>query len=205
MRLSSFKHVIGYATLAVLCLAGTAQALPGQNTVDSADIINGQVKRADVGADAINSSKVLNGSLAGVDLLNKTVTGAKIADWTITGAKVADNGLTGQQVAEHTLNMSAAGCQVGLVHSFTQVSAALGADWTALGGFNCSGGQILARNPSTGIFHVKFVGDPAVLGVAQAITGINNVGVVKVEDYFHIEQRNYNGDLVDNTISFVTY
>ncbi len=53
------------ALIAALC--GTAIALPGKNTVDSGDIKNGQVKRADIRNNAVTSGKVSNGSLLAKD------------------------------------------------------------------------------------------------------------------------------------------
>jgi len=51
----------------IVALSGTAVALPGNNTVDSGDITNGQVKRVDIATGAVTSSKVSNGSLLAKD------------------------------------------------------------------------------------------------------------------------------------------
>jgi hypothetical protein len=48
-------------------LSGTAVALPGTNTVDSGDIKKGNVKRSDLGRNAVTSSKVKDGSLLAND------------------------------------------------------------------------------------------------------------------------------------------
>lgn len=58
----------GIAFVALLAaLSGTAAALPGRNTVDSADIRNGQVKRADIRNSAVTSGKVRDRSLLARD------------------------------------------------------------------------------------------------------------------------------------------
>ena len=53
----------------VLALTGgtTAIALSGKNTIDSGDIINRQVKKADIGRNAIGSAHVLDGALLRTD------------------------------------------------------------------------------------------------------------------------------------------
>jgi hypothetical protein len=65
------SHVIGYVALFV-ALSGVAYAndgpLAGQNTVGSADIINGEVYNQDVQANAIGSGKVIDNSLTKDDL-----------------------------------------------------------------------------------------------------------------------------------------
>ncbi|KQZ75523.1 hypothetical protein [Nocardioides sp. Root151] len=189
MGLSNFRHVIGYGLLVVLATAGgaSASAIPGTNTVDSGDIINREVKAVDIAPGAVRSGTVLNHSLLGIDF--------------------KDNSVTGDAVREHSLNMASAGCQVGLVHSFTNLSGIpQDAIWrNADNGHNCSGGQILVRHTSAGNYQVQFVGDPAALGVAMPVSGYNSIGVTKSGDVFNLEQRNMDGTLVNNTISFVTY
>jgi hypothetical protein len=64
-------------------LSGTAIALPGTNTVDSGDIINGQVK--------------------GKDIRNNAVTGKKVKNGAVKSADVGDNSLTGTDIDESTL------------------------------------------------------------------------------------------------------
>jgi hypothetical protein len=77
------RHVIAYTMLFVL-VGGVAGALPGKNTVDSGDIINGQVKAP--------------------DLKNGAVTNKKLRDSGVTTEKVADDSLTGNDINESTLS-----------------------------------------------------------------------------------------------------
>ncbi len=51
----------------LVALSGTAVALPGKSTVDSGDIKNGQVKRADIASGAVTSGEVKNRSLRAED------------------------------------------------------------------------------------------------------------------------------------------
>jgi hypothetical protein len=81
---------------------GTAQALPGVNTVDSGDIIDGQVQRADIDGGAVTSAKVANGSLTGGDIANNSLTGADINESTLalgSFARVGDDGTQAVLVA----------------------------------------------------------------------------------------------------------
>lgn len=171
-----------------LAIAGAAQALPGRNTVDSGDIINGQVKTKDLAANAVKGPKVRDESLTGADILNGSIKGA--------------------DVDEGSLNFVSDGqCSPEAVHSWAFVdNSALTAVFAPVAfGYNCSGGAILARRVSDGQYEVRFVGDPSALGLATSVTGINNVGVLKVGDTFHLEQYNYNGVLINNDITFMTF
>lgn len=61
------RHVVGYIALFV-ALGGTAAAftLP-EDSVRSRHIVNGQVRRVDLGANAVNSAKVANATLRAAD------------------------------------------------------------------------------------------------------------------------------------------
>jgi hypothetical protein len=60
------RHHVAILAL-FFAMSGSAIALQGKNSVFSDDIKNGQVKRADVARNAINSAKVANGSLRAGD------------------------------------------------------------------------------------------------------------------------------------------
>jgi hypothetical protein len=72
------QNVVGYIALFCFAIGGTAIALPGKNKVDSGDIKAKNVKTSDLadgavtnpklGADAVDSSKVLADSLTGGDI-----------------------------------------------------------------------------------------------------------------------------------------
>ena len=105
----------GVSLAAALALAatGAAQALPGRNTVDSGDIINGEVKRPDLARGAVNSGKVANGSLRSIDVRNGTlrladlgqdsVDGSKVLDGSLTGTDIGNSSLTGADIADGSL------------------------------------------------------------------------------------------------------
>jgi hypothetical protein len=70
------SNVVGYAAV-FIALSGTAYAvdgpLPGQDQVGSADIINGEVKNNDVGANSVTSGKVQDQTLTKSDLGSSSV------------------------------------------------------------------------------------------------------------------------------------
>lgn len=85
-------NVVGYIALFV-ALSGTAYALPGKNSVDSGDIINGEVKKQDVGVGAVGSEEALDGDLTGVDIGDGSLSGADLATNSVGGAKIDESSL----------------------------------------------------------------------------------------------------------------
>jgi hypothetical protein len=61
------RNILGVVAI-FIALGGTAAALPGKNKVDSGDIKAGHVRLSDLGANAVNSSKVADDSLKGADV-----------------------------------------------------------------------------------------------------------------------------------------
>src|SRR5215207_7403366 len=82
MRRPSPAMAVAFIAL-LAALSGTAIALPGSNTVDSGDIINGQVKGKDIRNNAVTAKKVKNGSLTGTDVKDDSLTGLDINESTL--------------------------------------------------------------------------------------------------------------------------
>ena len=85
-------NAVGYVGV-FLALTGTAVALPGVNTVDSGDIINGEVKAPDIAGDAVSGSKIADGSVGTLDLRDAGVARADLATGAVNGTKVVDGSL----------------------------------------------------------------------------------------------------------------
>jgi hypothetical protein len=96
-----------------LALGGTAVALPGKKNVDTNDLrkdvvkskhlVNGQVKLSDLGNDSVDSARVLDGALRGIDVQDGSLTGGDVQDSSLTGGDVANDSLTGDDVANSSL------------------------------------------------------------------------------------------------------
>ena len=63
------------SALALFFALSTGAAYANHEMIFSNDIVNGEVKRPDVGADAVASQEVVNGSLVGADIDESTLTG----------------------------------------------------------------------------------------------------------------------------------
>ena len=93
-----------------VALGGTAAAM---NTVRSTDIVDGEVRSADVKDESLTTFDV--STFLGADVVDGTLTGADIQDFslttndmafsTLTGADIRDDSVTGNDVNEGTLNM----------------------------------------------------------------------------------------------------
>ncbi len=107
-------------------LTGSAVALDGSDTVFSDDIVDGEVKTADLdtnavtrpklAANAVNTNKILDGQVGVADIGNSAVgiaelvaaavTTNKIADGAVTSSKIANGSILGLDVANNTLTGS---------------------------------------------------------------------------------------------------
>jgi hypothetical protein len=97
-------NIVGYVALFLVLTGGTAYALDGSNTVFTDDIVDGQVRTADLHADSVIGAKVADGSLTGGDLADRSIGGQKIGTETLTGANVTDGSLFGADIANDSLS-----------------------------------------------------------------------------------------------------
>jgi len=104
-------------------------------------------------------------ALAGSAVAISSINGAQIRDRSIPGDKLKRNDVTGQEVKEQSLKGVVKSCQAGALHGFVRViaSASFPSTYTADPTFvdpeltfNCTGGQVLARRESTGVYDVRF-------------------------------------------------
>src|SRR6476659_5549157 len=78
------SNVVAYVAL-FAALSGTAIAAAPRNSVTSKSIKNGAVQKVDLGANAVDGSKVQDGSLSGDDVANNSLNGVDINGPTLTG------------------------------------------------------------------------------------------------------------------------
>jgi hypothetical protein len=72
-RRPSHTTIVAYLALFIAVGGGTAFAVVGANQVNSASIIDGQVKNADIGANQIGPGKIVDNSLTGTDINASTL------------------------------------------------------------------------------------------------------------------------------------
>ncbi len=88
----TYDNVVATLALVIAVAGGTAYAA---NTVFSADIVDGEVKTADVRNDTLSG-----GVLTAADLRNCSVGNTEIADCGVRSAEVQNEALTGADIAE---------------------------------------------------------------------------------------------------------
>ncbi len=113
--LAKFRPRSAYDVMAALALfialaTGSAYAA---NTVFSTDIVDGEVKTADLGANAVTEAKLAGGAVVNSKLKNDAVTSPKVLNETLLGADVKDNALKGADIDESTLSSIGGGGPAG--------------------------------------------------------------------------------------------
>jgi hypothetical protein len=128
---------------------GSAYALDGSNTVFSDDIVDGEVKEADIGQGAVASPEVKNDSIVAGDVALNSLTSPRIADGSLTGTDVANNSLGGVDIDESTLDVGDAARAYGHV--------------TPAGVLSRSKNVDSVSHPTTGIYCIELAGgiDPS--------------------------------------------
>ena len=91
-------NVVGYVALFLVLTGGTAQALNGSNTVFSDDIVNRDVKTADLGFKSVTANRLAPNSVRSGRVVDDSLTGADVSG--LTGEDVASDSLTGAQINE---------------------------------------------------------------------------------------------------------
>src|SRR3989442_1937775 len=99
--------IIGLTAVSGLVLpAAIAATLAQPNTVDSAAIIDGQVKKADIGFGAVTYSKILHDSIDSSKIVNLSVKLDDLAANSVNSSKVVDNSLTADDLAASSVGTS---------------------------------------------------------------------------------------------------
>jgi hypothetical protein len=95
------SNVVGYAALFFALSGGVAFATHpgGANTINSADIINGEVKNNDLGENSVGSGKIADQSVKNNDLSLGASSSNTIADGGIQGVDVKNDTLGGAHIA----------------------------------------------------------------------------------------------------------
>lgn len=100
---SSFSIANGGVTTIMLADGAATLGKLGADSVDSTKIINGQVTTADLAIDAVNSDRIANGSVRDVDLADNSVTSAKIFDGNVLNQDIATNVVDSRTITDGTV------------------------------------------------------------------------------------------------------
>jgi hypothetical protein len=92
------SNVVGYVAIFMFAIGGTAYGLDGTNTVDSGDIINNEVRSADVRDDSL-----ANGGLQAADLRPDSVGTSEVADDSLGSGDLAPDSVGSSEVAFKSL------------------------------------------------------------------------------------------------------
>jgi hypothetical protein len=135
----TYANVVSSIALFLVLSGGAAYALGGSNTVFTDDIVNGEVKVADIGQAAVATDEIANNQVKAADIGDGEVKSAEIANGQVqnadigadqvrssnvlndnlTGADVAANSLKGADVDESTLDVGNAARAYAYVDPFT--------------------------------------------------------------------------------------
>ncbi|MDN5853276.1 MAG: hypothetical protein L0K86_10595 [Actinomycetia bacterium] len=186
MRARTWKHVVAYSAIIVLCFAATASAsngpLPGRNKVGSADIINRQVHNVDLGRSSV------------------------------TGSKVRSNTLGSADIRESGLNLSR-NCKAGVVTGYAYVTprTTTSSSYTDSAAWikrthNCTGRTVQVKRVGDGDYYVRFLGSPS---FTAQVTPTSSVNVVSLNyrggGQFEVAMRDINGMAVDHAFTITTF
>ena len=100
----TYANVLSTLCLFLILSGGTAIALSGSNTVFTDDIVDGEIKYADIGVQAVSSTRIWDQSIQSIDLKDGEVKTADIGANQIISSRVQDNSLTGADIDESTLS-----------------------------------------------------------------------------------------------------
>ncbi len=154
-----------FVSLIVLLTAGAAQSLSGTNTVDSGDIIDGQVKFADIKPDAVTSSRIRTDAVGASEIRADQVGASELADNSVGSANVIDGSLTGVDITDNTVTSAditngqvnttdlAGGAvrasDLGTINEHSSISPPINAGVGANHSVNCPAGEIVISGGHT--------------------------------------------------------
>ena len=99
------QNVIGYVALFLVISGGTAYATHpgGANTISSQDIINQEVKTADLAGQAVTLNRIAADSVSGVKVVDDSLDHLDLADQAVRTGEIANNQVRSADVRDDTL------------------------------------------------------------------------------------------------------
>ena len=225
------------AALALLVALSTGGAYASHLVVDSSDVVDNSLTGADVrGKPGTSSTAAVNGSLTTDDIAGQqanAANGTPFVDGTLTQWDLKNGSVTGSDVLESSLakvpdankldgldstafTQRACFNQSGAVKGYARIQANPGFSptFTTVGvnfPYNCSGATVEARRVATGVYEVKFNGNPAELALANTLDPDGNpdediASVATIPGAFRVEVRNmFSGDVLDEIFMIAVF
>ena len=97
------SNIIGYVAL-FFAFTASAVALPGVNTVFSDDIVNGEVKSADLSTDSVNGNKLRDNSTGSLHVIDNSLRTQDVFDDTLTGNDIASDAIGNDELGPDAAN-----------------------------------------------------------------------------------------------------
>ena len=97
----TFANVCSFLALMIAIGTGSAYAA---NTVFSTDIVDGEVKTADLGNNSVRSTKIGNGQVLNQDIGDGAVDSAQVLDESVTSNDLATNSVNATEVADGAID-----------------------------------------------------------------------------------------------------
>jgi len=94
----SYANVVATISLFLVLTGGAAYALDGSNTVFTDDLVNGDVKVADIGQGAVATDELANNQVKAADIGDGEVKAAEIANGQVGADEVADGQVRTQEI-----------------------------------------------------------------------------------------------------------
>jgi hypothetical protein len=185
----------------------------GANTISSEDIINEEVRTADLAplsvtggklaVDSVGSGRVTDESLRGVDILGDSLTGSDIAESTLGQVPSAAFASNASSLGGVPAGLYYDGCDAGTVHGFAHINASsiFSATYTTVGvqlPFNCAGGTVEARRVDEGTYRVRFNGNGSKLALGVVDSGSD--GAIGVDNFLSIDNVADGGEAFEVSI-----
>lgn len=135
--------IAGLAVLAAVAFSPViAATLAEPDSVNSAAIIDGQVKTTDIAAGGVTNSDIAQGAISNTKIGNSAVTNSKIAAGAISYSKLGNNTIDSSKIKDGSIAFNDLSTDVRAMHEkiyFRQNSASVGPDETARIEVHCKG------------------------------------------------------------------
>jgi len=150
--------IFAFVALTVLLTAGAAQSLAGSNTVFSDDIVDGQVKFADIKPDAVTSSRIRTDAVGASEIRADNVGSSEIAADAVGSSEIAPDAVGSSEIAANAVGSSeiassvVGNSELGTITQRSATSAVIGPGANGSVTASCVGGEQFLSGGNDGFF-----------------------------------------------------